>query len=678
MFNISEGKNGLKKDMKRIILLMSTLFLLIITGTSSAQLDISDLTYGESDAIDYVLNGNLPVYQRNLPISADDPNRDSIPDDAFIRYEYGYAFRDVNDYYFYNRVNREWEGKAPIMDTGVLIGGNARSKHDAMELDSNINDFNKILPYASIYIDTKKLSYNEGIIEYQFFSDKFNFNNSDDTMPDNIHVLGDDVKITHYQEKFPDLAYPRKHTIQYPVDWKGVIYTGGIHKTVSDGSKGYTETVVRNDDGTGNSKLFTIRYKDAARDKDGNYFDLVLTFTQITFAAEADVNGALAILEANRIYLAPVLYENGSYTIVINDPSNRVDVHDLDGIRVGARYEFDYSVEDDDGNSIDGTILYSMNDLDNASMATMLQTDADWGTNDLGNDFRWAEGFGIVRGAASFAVIPYFNHEIRDVYDKPINNRNGDTSLLRISRIKGVNPDGTANGLYFTTAITSVSGSGARNDADTQDTGMAVLMHTSGSLVATISAGRRGDVNITFFDNNNANKLEQSSSNGGRVYSMDHSFQEEGDLVENDDFIKVVGSGTSSTHYIVPEEKYRIWRVRIDGKTFSFNDLVWTDGPDGISTANYTIPDEYGKIVERTTYTFNRDKDGAVSFTFNNIHDDHEVQVEFVRGGLFYMLRSMDSDMISAVFLIALFALLIIACIVSWMFSGRKRNQDMY
>ena len=666
--------------------IINNAFFLIICGfmslsafvSVSAQGNIENYTYGESSAIDYFINGRLPTYTRNLPISDDDPVKDIIPDDAPIRYEYGYAFQDVNDYYIYNRVTREWEGNEPLMDSGVLIGGNARSKHDAMELDSNTNDFNSILPYASIFIDTKKLSYDEGVIEYEFFSDDFNFNCSYETIPDNILIRGDNVNISNFQVKYPDLAYPRKHNTDYPVDWLGVIYTGGIPKTVSDRNENYNEKVVRNEDENGNSKLFTIRYDDAAQDKDGKFYDLVLTFTQITFVAEADVDGALAILEANRIYLAPILYENGHYTITIDDESNKVDIHDLDGVRVGARYEFDYSVEDQDGNAPDGIILYSMNDLDNASMSTMLQTNADWGTNELGNDFKWAEGFGIVDGAASFAVLPYYNHEILDVYSRPINNRNGDTSLLRISRMKGITPDGTADGLYFTTAITAVSGSGARNDADTMDTGLSVLMKPKGSLIAAISTGRRGDVNITFFDNNNANKIEQSSSSGGEVYSMDHSFDEEGDLVKNTDFIKVVGNGTTSTHYIVPEEKYRIFRIRIDGRVISFNDLQWRNTSDGNEEAGYNVLDEYGRIVEKTDYLFTRDKNGVVSFSFNNIQDNHEVYVEFLHVGLISMIRALDFQTLTAVFLIVVFALLIIICVTIWLIKGKKKFQNMY
>ena len=651
---------------------------LLLVPAVLAQTDFSQYTYGDINSINYFLNGTMPTFRRNLPISPDDPLYNAIPDDSPIRYQYGYAFQNVNDYYFYNRVAQRWEGNAPLMDSGVLIGGNAKSKHDAMELDSNFNDFNSVLPYASVFIDTKKLSYDEGTIIYEFFSDDFNFNCSEETIPNNVFINGDNVKITNYKEKFPDLAYPRKRSIEYPVNWMGIVYTGGIQKTVPDGDGGYIETVVRNEDSSGDSKLFTIRYVDAAQDKNGNYYDLVLTFTQITFVAEAEVNGALAILEANRIYLAPILYEDGHYTITIDDPSNKVDVHDFDGIRVGARYEFDYIVEDQNGNPAEGLILYSMNDLDNASMSTMLQTDSNWGANDLGNDFKWAEGFGIIDGAASFAVLPYFNHEIRDVYRRPINNRNGDTSLLRISRMPGITPDGTANGLYFTTAITAVSGSGARNDADTQDTGISVLMQTKGSLIAAISTGRRGDVNITFFDNNNANKIEQSSIGKGQVYSMDYSFQNEGELVKNTDFIKVVGTGVTSTHYIQPEEGYHIFRIRIDGRVIPYNDLKWTSRPQNIETAGYNILDEYGRIVEKTNYLFTKDKDGTVSFSFNNIHDNHEVAVEFVHSGLISVIRSMDIGTISAVFLIAAFALMIIVCTTYWMLKGRKKNQDMY
>ncbi|MBQ9009096.1 MAG: hypothetical protein IJ088_07190 [Clostridia bacterium] len=662
--------------MKRMLCVLFLLAAgLIFAGMQGTPAEGIPFLYGDQQACDYYLNGVIPTFRRNLPISADDPNSENLPEDALIRYSYGYAFRDVNDYYFFNRVNEQWEGTEPSMDTGVMMGGNAYSKHDAIEQDNDSNDFASILPYASLYVDVSKLSYeDEGIIEYEFFSDEFNFNCSDGQIPENVIIRGENPVISRYQQKFPDLTYPRKVNNRYPVDWNGVIYTGGVRKTMrlSDGS--FSETVVRNEMPDGSSKLFTVRYNDAVVDKTGRQYDLVLTFTQITFVAEADVTGAFEVLEANNLYVAPILYENGHYTVIINDPTNRVDVHDLDGVRIGARFEFDYSIESNDGVPAEGLVIYSFNDLDNASMATSLQTDANWGMNALGNDFRWAEGFGVVNGAASFAVTPYFNHEMEDVNKRIINNRNGDTTLLRISRMDEVSPDGTANGLYFTTSITSVSGTGARNDSGTLDTGVAVLLKPRGSMVASISSGRRGDVNITFFDSNVANKIEQSSSRGGRVYSLDHSFEKDGELVENTDFIKVVGCGATSVHHIVPDDRYLIRTIRIDGKNISYNDLKWTTNADGTNTAMYSILEEYGRSMGKAQYTFTKDSNGEVSIAFENVQDNHEIYVEFLRSGLFGMLYLMKSGMLIAVFLISAFALMMIIAVVAWMRGGKKKQ----
>ena len=667
--------NNMTAFVRRIsLLLLAAILLLLPMGAAYAERPDPDelFTFGEQSACDYYLKGTLPIYRRSLPISDDDPNADTVDDTALIRYQYGYAFPDVNDYYIYNRVSGEWEGTQPIMDTGVLIGGNTRSKHDATQLDFDSIDFCNVLPYASIYIDSKKLSYTEGTIEYEFFTDDFNYNNSLGEVPENITLKGNQT-LTTYQEKFPDLTYPRKHEIEHPVAWEGVIYSGGMKKTVSDGKGGYTETVVRNDDNGG--VLFTARYKDAAVDTQGNSYDLVLSFTQLTFVAEADVNGPLGILEANNLYVAPVLYEDGHYTIVIDDDSNRVDVHDLDGVRIGARFEFDYSVVDADGNPAEGLILYSMNDMDNASMATMLQTNADWGRNPLGNDFKWAEGFGIVKGAASFAVLPYFNHEILDVYGRRINNLNGDTSLLRISRMPGTVPDGTANGLYFTTSITAVSGTGARNDSDTLDTGIAMLLYPQGSMVAAISSGRRGDVNITFFDNSVSNRITQSASEGGWICSLDHSLREGGAIVENTDLIKVVGGGSSSTHRIEADAKHRVFSLHIDGREIPYRALQWEEQPDGSTHAVYTVSDEYGRYGGKTEYTFVKDPSEVITVRFENIQDDHEIHVDFVRKGLFGMFRIIGTRSLIALFLLGGFFLLIFLSSIYWMTKGRKENQ---
>ena len=632
----------------------------------------TEYEFGDEASCDYYLDGKMPTFVRHAPVAFDDPNRSKIDAETPLSYAYGYVFDEVNDYYFYNAITGEWEGKAPKMDTGVLIGGNAYSKHDAMEMDNDGNDFNRILPYGTIYVDPEKLTYEKGHIEYEFFTDVFKYNNSKQEVPDYITLSGRYTDYTSYQVKYPDVTYPKKHDTQRPVDWEGIVYTGGIKKTVQNEDGTFTETVVRND-ANGMTKLFTVRYKDAAGDEEGNVYDLVLTFREITFVAEADVTGALAILSSNNLYVAPILYENGKYTIIMDDETNGVDVHDQDGVRIGARYVYDYSVEDANGRSPEGLIMYSMNDLDNASMASRLQTDANWGTNALGNDFRWAEGFGIVNGAASFAVLPYFNHQLTDVNNRPLDNYNGDESLLRISRMEGTVPDGTANGLYFTTSITAISGTGARNDADTLDTGISLLIESKGSFVSTISAGRRGDVNITLFDSRAANRIEQGSSEGGRIYALDHSFTEDGDLQENTDPFKVVGGGTTSTHYMVPESRHRIYSIRIDGVTVYYRDLKWTREEGDTYWADYTINEEYGRLTGATTYRFHRNNDGVYWVSFEDIQDSHEIYATFARFGLYGILRSVNIRTLGAILLVAGFALLVIISCISWMVYGRKK-----
>ena len=641
------------------ILCCILLCLLIFPLTVTGQADYSGFTYGEKDTCEYYLEGTMPVYRRAMPLSTDDPMLFFLAEDEVLPYEYGYVFQDVNAYYRFNWLTRTWEGTALPMDAGVLVGGNARSRLGKTNLDEDPDDFSRILPYASLYVDPEKLGFVSGSIEYNFYSNDFGFNSPGKRIPRNISIKTGSGQATSYQIK--DLAENGGDV----KDWMGVVYTGGIRKTVRDGEGGFTETAAA---GSAEEPLFTIRYKEAVRDRNSNSYDLVLSFTKVTFVSEADVEGALALMESGNIFLAPLLMENGRYTIELPVSDHKDGDAADEGVRVGARLEFDYSVEDGNGVRPEGMILFSMNDLDNPSMAPWLQTDADWGVNKQGNDYRWAEGFGIIRGAGSFAVLPYYNHTIPNVYRTTVNSANGDTSLVRVSRMKGSYADGTANGLYFSANATDISGYASRNDGNTFDTGVSLLIKPEGSMVAAGSVGRRGSVSTPLFSAGTACKIEQSAVGHGRIWSEDHSFRDGCGPVQNTDFMKVVGSGSNSTHFFAPDEGYRVYRVRIDDVAVPFDQLQWDE--DG--TAVYEITDVYGRESETVSYRFVRDENGVISVSFDNVQDAHALSVTFFRGGLLGLFEIMDEGTKIAVLIIAAYVVLVLASVISWL---RRRDR---
>lgn len=644
---------------KVISLLSVFLFALPVHG----QAGPGAFTFGEREACEFYLNGVMPRYRRALPIALDDPMRFFLSDDALLPYEYGYVHRNINDFYSYDWFTRTWSGTALRQDAGVLIGGNAASRTEMREQDTDPNDFSRILPYASVYIEPEKLGFTEGKIEYSFFSDQFALNCPNGQLPRNISIAAGIGRVLDYQ-----LLEPGEDAAASPKNWTGIVYTGGIRKTLRGEDGGSGETVVQAADG---GPLFTVRYKNAARDENGSRFDLILSFTRFTFVSEADTEGALAVMESGNLFLAPLLTKNGAYTIELPAAEKSSGDAADEGVRIGMRADYDYRLEDPEGNKPDGLLLFSMNDLDNPSMAPLLQTDADWGSNALGQDFRWAEGFGIRRGAASFAVLPYYNHTIPNVYRTSVNSVNGDSSLVRISRMENTIADGTANGLYFSSNVTAASGYVARNDGRSADTGVSLLIYPEGSMTAGASVGRRGSVSIPFFTPGVSCKIVQSASKGGRIWSEDVSLRDGCGVVENMAPMKVVGSGAHSVHVMAPEEGYRIYSVRIDEVPVRFDSLAWVPGEQGTETADFEVADDYGNLSEVVRYRFTRERTGAVSVAFENIQDAHEISVTFYRGGLLGLFEILDPSLKVAVVIIAAYVGLVLAAVISWRSRAR-------
>ena len=643
----------------KIYMLWTVICLLcVLLPASSVQGQANAFTFGEKDSCEFYLNGEMPVYSRTQPIASDDPMRFFLSDDAVLPYEYGYVYRNINDYYNYDWITKVWSGTALRQDAGVLFGGNAASRTESREQDADPNDFSRILPYASIYIEPAKLGFTEGKIEYSFYSDKFALNCPNGQLSRNISITTGNGNISDYQ-----MLEPAENSENKPKDWMGIVYTGGISKTVPDEDGKIGETVVQSEDG---SPLFSVRYKNAARDGYGSLFDLVLSFTRFTFVSEADTEGALAVMESGNIFLAPLLAKDGRYTIELPAGEKSSDDEDAAGVRIGMRADYDYRLEDSDGSTPDGLILFSMNDLDNPSMAAVLQTDADWGVNELGQDFRWAEGFGVRRGAASFAVLPYYNHTIPNVYRTTVNSVNGDSSLVRISRMENSQADGTANGLYFSSNVTAASGYVARNDGNTADTGVSMLIYPEGAMTAGGSVGRRGSVSIPFFTTGTACKIEQKASKGGRIWSEDVSFRDSCRTVENHMSMKIVGSGADSVHFMEPDNGYQIYSIRIDEVPIRFDELKWIPGEDGAEYADFEISDEYGNLSRTVSYRFTRDRSGVVSAAFENIQDAHEISVTFYRGGLLGWFEILDPSAQIAVLIVVAYVVLMLAVTIKW------------
>ena len=612
-----------------------------LTGPAFGQADSGAFTYGGKDSCEYYRTGDMPLYRRSLPIASDDPMRFFLDDDAEIPYEYGYVYRNFNDYYTYDWITRTWSGTAPLADAGVLIGGNAGSRLETRDLDADPIDFSRILPYASLYIEPEKLGFTGGSIEFNFYSDQFAFNSPGKRLPRNITIGEGKDKRTAYRLMEPGAAER---------DWMGIVYTGGIGKTIREENGSFTETLVQS---SGTEPLFTVRYREAVQDRNGERFDLLLSFTRVTLVAEEDVEGALAVMESGNFFLAPLLSENGNYTVTGES---------AEGVRIGVKLDYDYRIENKDGVMPEGVLLFSVNDLDNPSMAPFLETDADWGVNEQGNDFRWAESFGVVRGAASFAVLPYYNHTIPNVFRNQVNNVNGDTSLVRVSRMKDIYADGTANGLLFSANVTTASGYESRNDGNTAETGVSLLLYPEGTLTMGASVGRRGSVSIPFFTNGVGCKIEQSASKGGRIWSMDASFREDCALSENFDAMKVVGSGADSVHYFAPDADHRIYQVKIDDVSIPFDSLQWS--PEG--EALYEITESYGNSDGIDVYRFLRDEQGVVSVSFENIQDAHAINVIFLHHRMFGYWALLDPGGKIAVIVVAAYLVLVLASVISW------------
>lgn len=582
---------------------------------SSDDEEMSEILMDEA-VLDFYKTGSMPCFKRQLPLAEDDPLvLQGVSEESEIPYHYGLVYENINDEYYYDEESGTWEGNEPAADSGLLIGGNAVSFETTGAGDKDRNDFAAILPYASLGLNGDNISLDKGTIEYSFGSECFNRNEFETYERKNVSVVGEEKTLTHYKRMTDDVQYSVVTGEPCLQNVSGILYSGGIRKTVLDPDGNYTETVVKNENG---EPLFTVRFKDAVLGRKKESFDLVLRFSRITFVAEEEVTGPFSIMEGNALCISPLLYENGEYLV-----GTREEGEDgQQGIRIGARYEFDYSIESEDGETVEGLLYYNVSNLDEPSMAPYLETDADWGTNSEGNDYKWAEGVGIADGAASYAVRPYYNHSLADADGRSLTDSIGDSSLLHVSRMEGIQADGTANGLMFSASSTASGPVGGSDNDHAFDTGFAVLLKPQGSMVVTMSADRKQSTQVLVFPFKNGCKMVQNADSGGRIYSLCNS--SERGVVKNDNYCTVLAYGSRYEFIVDPDPGFSLLTLTIDQEYIPVYKIRWIrqTGDDG--TVLYRSEDSYEGVY------LIRDESGAVHIDFGQVNSSHTVSANFV------------------------------------------------
>ena len=559
------------QQIKYMFLIFALCIYVSVTADASDIPETEDI-YGSLMAIDYLSDGILPS-----------------------AYQFGYVYTD--------------DDEDPVLDTGLLT----ESRSSAEGQSSLPGAFIRILPHASLFPYGKKDT------EYTFFTDDFHYNDSYGSEGAEEASEDTQTEITCYKQLRTDAPVSSVTGRPYLNRWRGVVYTGGIKKAVRNTDGTLTGTVLQN----GEDGLFTVRYKDAVVDSSNKMFDMVITVTKITFVSDTDITGALQIMEGYRLFAAPVLCDDdGTYTILPGSSPSKDDPEGNAGdIAIGARYELTYRIENENGEPAKGFLLYTAEGLDTPGAFSTLtgdgqqsgQSDNDAFRNEQGADkYAWAEGVGIVSGAAGCAVIPGFAPQ------------------LHISRMPGTQPDGTANGLMFSADPAESSEETARDKEDTYDTSFAVMLYPAGSLAATISSVSRSCEGVPVFSVGLLDKVLISfNREDGNVTTSLPSLSLGGRLKEVSNHMIGVADGTTLDYAIRPEKGKEISKIIIDNHSVKYQDLEWEMQLDGTETAEESFRDRYGRHRANITYTLQRETDGTVHVVFQDITDNHSLKVKF-------------------------------------------------
>lgn len=399
--------------------------------------------------------------------------------------------------------------------------------------------------------------------------------------------------------------------------------------------------------------LYRITFIDATTLPDGTKGDLVLTTKAVRMEGSIDVDRGtpIGIQGPNSIGVQAALYDP---TLVAAGQSiadarfipKSLSINTTNGTKkvyvdFGLELDVDIEALDKEGNAVSGSISYSVYDLD------VEARQESWGRPvglDAAERFKYAEGITINDGALSYAVYPNYDHQYEEYvtygairtpsscnpgtntytfYDSPmIVSRVGSGSNANGTRFHSVgerkvrdsngtyNNNGYVNGdgyteapntnkhysatgaEYFNNVIRNYDGAylATRTDANTYDTGFAVLLDSTGSSFTWSGSNySNGPMGTTLFSTKVFIHVEQTHGTGGGIYLEGYPLTGNAatSCVPNRyEGTVTMGSTSDATMTLVPEDGYRVKEIYVAGKKF---EIVEEDGVEKLKLPNGTI-----------------------------------------------------------------------------------------
>lgn len=602
-------------------------------------------------------------------------------------------------YYYYDYDNDSYsQTKSDYVDLlgngSVYIGGNAKSAYSSTSVfDDDPDDFTNILPYGNVYVNTDKIKFDNALLMFPadtpFHLVKKGEKEIDVTgteVSDNIYTntITDDGAIVYFGSLTSYIKGVGGYGA-YGTDNFGMLSDEGFDILVNNGDKEdgtkaehyeehdaatYGNTVVHYKDGQNiisNSEdgyLYQITYQDAVVLPDGSMGDLVYTCNEVIFETGTDIpeNTPISIQRANQMFLAPTVYMNNDNktikypSVVYSSLASNKDIYTTGNTRnlngtykmmngLGVSIDFSLKVQTKDGQTVNGTISYSAQDLDLPSNDNL------WGRI---AGLEYAEGIEIKSGAKSFAVMPKYDHaedgttvETGWILDREhileVNETGGTGNANGIrfyapGYVKYRNSDGqkiraldrtntaqhvtiSSKSQFDNPTITNDQYVIQRNDNETFDTGFAVLLDSANSNMRWTGSVGRTQISIgtTLFDSSAFVRLQQSHGTGGDLYIEAYDYTDNCSLSPIRSDVSM-GIGSSNTLAMVPDNGWEIEKITINGTTVMFSDLSFNN--EGVATYDFN----------GVTYIFTKDSTNPkkVRVSFDDVRENHSISVDYI------------------------------------------------
>lgn len=363
-----------------------------------------------------------------------------IDKDDYYYYDYDDGYSDEKSYY-----EEKFDGK-------LYVGGNARSaiQDDHYQLDNDIDDFTRILPYGNVFINEHKISFDNALImipdDSPFFLLKLGDHETgvhgeqlSEATYQNLDKAGSIVYLGYATSYIKGVGAPGAYgsTDETGKSTFGMLTQSGFDALTKGGDTETTEAL-HNDESTinyGNTKvhykdgqniitndvdgyLYQVKYYDAVVLSDGTIGDLIFTVKEVAMEAAADkLENVPYVIQRTANDLSSIVQVTFNDAATANDslrfplfvygPNGTYSTGSDNDTRarnaIGSSITWSVSAVDKKGNPMNGSISYANKDLDLASAESV------WGRVP-GTEY--AEGLEIVEGSKSFAVVPKYDHFI--------------------------------------------------------------------------------------------------------------------------------------------------------------------------------------------------------------------------------------------------------------------------